>query len=100
MARTPSTEHTRMRKMTTAANANAVAREDRASTTIATDPTWLRLATPTAATKATAAASDTVETTATMEDAQRKRGNAAAMTTNPWHTISCRAHAPSTSTST
>src|SRR4051812_28255562 len=83
MAKIPSTKHIRTRKMTTAVDVSTIASEDRASITIATDPTWLRLATPSAAMKTTAAAADTMETTSTMEDAQHKRGSAVATTTRP-----------------
>src|SRR4051812_9539485 len=99
MARIPSTECIQMMWTTMDAGKNATENKDRASTTIATKSTWLRLATPTDAAMANAAA-DTAEATSAMKDAPRKHGNATAVTTSPRHTTSYLVLAPSTSTST
>src|SRR5215216_7090994 len=100
MAKIASSGRNQMKRTTTAEDANAAARGDRASTRTATDPTWSQPSTPTAVTTTAAAAEDiAVETSATTDD-QRSRGNAATATTDLQHSTNFRVHAPSTSTST
>src|SRR3954470_2950083 len=89
-----------MKRTTTAEDANATARGDRASMRTATDPTWSRPATPTAVTTTASTAEDIAAETSATTDDQRSRGNAPTATTDPQHSTNFRVHAPSTSTST